>query len=116
MDNQEERRRRHVRHPAVHAEAIVGGRAYSIRDWSMGGVFFDTAPDARLIAGDTVQVTLRFRFPHDTISVQQQALVIRTAKRGIAAEFGPLVATTRRQMERVLDSLYAQSFLESQSA
>lgn len=116
MADNGEHRRRHVRHPAFHAEVIVGGRVYNIRDWSMGGVFFESAPDARIIAGDTVQVTLRFRFLHDTISVQQQALVTRTAKRGIAAEFAPMVTATRRQLERVLDSLYTQKFLESQIA
>ena len=112
----EEHRRKHVRHPAFQAEALVGGRTYNIRDWSMGGIFFDTAPDARLTAGDSVTVTLKFRFPHDTISIQQQALITRTARRGIAAEFAPLQGSVRRQFERVLDSIYAQSFLESQIA
>ncbi len=34
------------------------------------------------------------------ISIQQEALVTRAAKRGIAAEFAPLAATVRRQLER----------------
>lgn len=109
-------RRQHIRHAGVQAEVIVGSRAYSIRDWSMGGVAFETAPDARLTAGDKVQITLKFRLPHDTITIQQTALIVRTAKRGIAAKFAALPKDARRQFERVLDSLHAQSFLESQVA
>ena len=38
-------RRTAIRHPGVHAEVLVGDRVYSMRDWSMGGVSFDsTAP------------------------------------------------------------------------
>lgn len=109
-------RRKHIRYPGFHAEVVVGNRAYSVRDWSMGGVVFETAPDARLTSGDKFQILLKFRFPHDTITVQQQALVLRTSKRGIAAQFAALPTESRRQFERVLDSLHAQSFLESQVA
>jgi hypothetical protein len=109
-------RRKHIRYPGFHAEVMLGNRAYSVRDWSMGGVVFETAPDARLMSGDRIQILLKFRFPHDTIVIQQQAQVVRTAKRGIAAKFATLPQDTRRQFERVLDSLYAQSFMESQVA
>ncbi len=109
-------RRKHIRYAGVHAEVVVGDRAYSIRDWSLGGMSFETAPDARLTAGDKILAVLKFRFPHDTITIQQPALIVRTAKRGIAAQFAPLPAEARRQFERVLDSLNAQSFMESQVA
>jgi len=109
-------RRRHIRHAGIHAEVVVGNRAYSIRDWSLGGVSFETAPDARITSGDILHLVLKFRFPHDTITIQQPAQVIRTAKRGVAAQFSQLPAEARRQFERVLDSLHAQSFLESQVA
>jgi len=111
-----ETRRKHVRHPGFHAEVIVGDRIYSIRDWSLGGVAFETGADARIQAGDKVQVTMKFHFPHDTITIEQPARIIRAVKRGVAAEFAPLQPTTRRQFKRVLDSFYAQSFLESQIA
>jgi hypothetical protein len=109
-------RRKHVRYAGVHAEVLVGTRSYSIRDWSFGGLSFETAPDARLTAGDKIVAVLKFRFPHATITIQQPAQIVRTAKRGIAAQFAPLQAETRRQFERVLDSLHAQSFSESQVA
>jgi hypothetical protein len=109
-------RRQHIRHPGVHAEILVDGRVYGIRDWSMGGLSFEAAPNARLMAGDKVQVVMKFRFLHDTITIQHQVEIIRSAKRGFAAKFEALPATARRQLERVLDSQNAQKFLESQVA
>jgi len=109
-------RRKHVRHPGFPAEVIVGNRAYGVRDWSMGGVAFETPADARLQAGDRLQVTLKFHLPHDTITLEQQARITRAVKRGVAAEFAPLPPTARRKLERVLDSIHAQSFIESQVA
>ena len=109
-------RRRYMRHSGLLAEVTVGNRAYSIRDWSLGGVSFETAPDASLTVGDKVQMVLKFRFLHDTITIQQTALVVRTARRGIAAKFSPMPATVRREFDRVLDSLHTQEFLESQAA
>lgn len=116
MAETQEHNRKHIRHPAFHAEAIINGQVFALRDWSMGGVFFETMPDARIAAGDTVQMTLKFRFLHGTVNVQQIAHITRTMKRGIAAEFAPFAVTTRRQMERVLDSFYTQSCIESQVA
>lgn len=110
-------RRKHVRHEAVHAEVVVGDHSYNIRDWGMGGVFFETTPEVKLNAGDKIPAILRFRFPHETIVIQHPARVIRTARRGgTAAEFAPLPAQVRRQFQRVLDNLHTQRFLESQIA
>jgi hypothetical protein len=109
-------RRKYVRHPGFRAEVIVGNHVYGVRDWSLGGVSFETGADARIQAGDKLQVTMKFHLPHDTITIEQPARIVRAAKRGVAAAFAPLPPTTRRQFERVLDSLHAQSFLESQVA
>jgi len=108
--------RKYVRYGNLRAEVTVGDRAYSVRDWGLGGVSFETAPDARLTVGDKIQLVLKFRFLTGTIVVQQPAQIVRTAKRGIAAVFAPVPAATRRQFERVLDSLHAESFLKSQAA
>jgi len=95
---------------------MVGNRAYSIRDWSLGGISFETAPDASLTVGDKIQVVLKFRFLYDTITIQLPAQIVRTARRGIAAKFIPLPSVARRQFDRVLDSLHTERFLESQAA
>lgn len=108
--------RKYVRYGNLRAEVTVGDHAYVIRDWGLGGVSFETAPDARLIVGDKIQLVLKFRFLHGTITVQQPAQIVRTARRGIAAVFTPLPAATRRQFDRVLDSLHTESFLKSQAA
>ena len=77
-----EARRRYIRYGGIRAEVTGGSRDYSVRDWSLGGVSFETAPDASLTVGDKLQVVLRFRFLHDTITIQQPAHIVRTAHRG----------------------------------
>lgn len=109
-------RRRHTRHPGVHAEVDVAGRVYSVRDWSLGGMFFETPPDSRMVVGDRVTFNLKFRLPHETVTIPHSARVVRAATRGIAAEFAPLAPELRRQFEKVIDFFHAQSFLESQVA
>jgi len=109
-------RRKYIRYSGVPAEVTVGNRAYSIRDWSQGGISFETAPDASITVGDKVSLVLKFRFMHGIITINQPALVVRSAKRGIAAEFLPAPAAARSQFDRVLDSLYAERFLASQAA
>ncbi len=109
-------RRKFTRHNGVHAEVSVGNRAYSIRDWSLGGVSFETAPDAGITAGDKILLVLKFRFLHETITIQHPAEIVRTAKRGIAAQFSPLSIPVRRDFDRVLDSLHTERFLASQAA
>ena len=108
--------RRYIRYGNLRAEVSVGDEAYSVRDWGFGGVSFETTPDARLTVGDKIQLVLKFRFLHGTITVQQPAQIVRTARRGIAAVFAPLPVATRRQFDRVLDSLHTESFLKSQAA
>lgn len=108
-------RRRHVRHEGVHAEVVVADKIYSVRDWSMGGLFFETPPDSRITTGDQLRFNLRFRLPHETIDIPQSARVVRSVRRGIAAEFAPMTAENRRQFQRVIDGYQAQSFLESQT-
>lgn len=111
-----ETRRRHARFAVPQADVEVGGRAYSLKDWSMGGICFETPPDARLTQGDRVSFTLRFRFPHGTVTVEQQGRVVRAGRRGIAAEFAEPGPEERRDLERVLDGLHAQGFIQSQVA
>ena len=109
-------RRKYIRHNGMRAEIEMADRTYSVRDWSLGGVSFDTQPDARLVEGDRVNVTVRFRFAHETFAISQQIRVVRAAGRVIAGEFAPLSNDDRKQFDRVMDSYNAQSFLESQVA
>jgi hypothetical protein len=108
-------RRKHIRYGAVQADVEVAGKAYSLRDWSMGGFSFETLPDSRLLTGDRINFTLHFRFPHDTISVAQQGRVLRTGRKGVAAEFISISPEARREFVRVIDGIHAQGFLQSQA-
>lgn len=107
-------RRKHIRHDGVKAEIEVGGKAYGVKDWSLGGVSFETSPYAGMSVGDKIQFTLKFKLAHEVVSIRQVGRVVRAAKLGMAAEFLPLSPEARRKFERVLDGLHAQRFLESQ--
>jgi len=109
-------RRKYVRYNSVQAEVVVGQRAYSIRDWSLGGVSFETPPDARLTSGDRIEIELKFRFAHGTVTVRQPAEVVRAVRRDVAAKFTPLGPGARREFSRVFDVLNAEGFLASQTA
>lgn len=109
-------RRKHIRHPGAQAEVVVADRAISLSDWSMGGMFFQPPPGLPLVAGDKLQFRLRFRLPHETVEIVQPGRIVRSVRRGVAAEFLPLTSEARRKLERVLDGVHAQGFLASQTA
>ncbi len=109
-------RRKYIRFEGAHAEIELGQQSVPVRDWSQGGVFFDTTPGLDLNEGDKLVATLRFRFPHETVSVQQQIRVVRTARRGVAVEFGPQSNDDRKQFSRIIDNYNAENFLASQTA
>ena len=109
-------RRKHLRHGGLQAEVVVQDRAFGVKDWSLGGVCFETLPDPHMVVGDKVQFTLRFRLPHETVIIKQAGRIVRAARRGIAAEFMPLSPETRRKFARVIDGLHAAQFVESQVA
>ena len=115
-DSKADSRRRYTRHICSSAEAMLGERIYNIRDWSMGGLCVDSALQSQLQPGDQVPVILKFRFTEDTITVRQMARIVRADTNDIAAEFVQVEPSTRRQFERVLDNIHAQSFLTSQIA
>lgn len=115
LNADQDTRRRYIRHVGRHAEVQFADRTYSLRDWSMGGVFFETAPDARIVEGDKINCTITFRFPHETVTIPQSLRVVRAAKRGIAAEFLQVSPEIRRKLQRVMDGVNTESFLESQA-
>lgn len=109
-------RRKYIRMPGARAEVELGSQALRVRDWSQGGISFDTMPDTPINEGDRVVVTLRFRLPHETVSMQRPLRIVRAGAHGAAAEFAPLSNDDRKQFARVLDSYHAEEFLASQAA
>ncbi len=109
-------RRKHMRHEGVQGEVLVQDRTYGLKDWSMGGICFESQLGPGVSVGDKVHFTLRFRLPHETVLIGQTGRVVRAAKRAVAAEFLPLSPEARRKFARVIDSLHANNFLESQVA
>lgn len=116
FNKEEKSRRKFIRHRGVQAEVVVGNQSLGLTDWSLGGLCFLPPVNTPLVAGDRIQFQLRFRLPHETVSITQTGKVVRAVKRGVAAEFLPLSPETRRKFERVLDGVHAQGFLTSQMA
>lgn len=113
----EQTRRKFIRYPGQQAEVSLAGRVYGVRDWSVGGLLFEANADNSLVVGDHIMVDLKFRMPHETVTIRQKAKVVRAAKRGVAAQFiGNTDNTVRRLFDRVIDGYNTQSFLESQVA
>ena len=114
---QKDFRRKHVRYSGLHAEVIIGKHTYTVHDWDLNGIAFETAPDTYINVGTQVQMSIKFDLPYETIAIEQSGCIFRIAKRGVSvAMFTSMQAGTRRQFERVLDYLYTQKFLESQVA
>ena len=78
-------RRKHQRHAGMLADVIVADRAYGVKDWSTGGVYFDATPETRLNVGDKVQFLLRFRLPNETVNIMQTGKIVRAVRKGLAA-------------------------------
>jgi hypothetical protein len=116
LNTEVDTRRKSIRYVGIPAEVDVAGRTFSVCDWSLGGMTFELLPDSRILAGDDVNFTLRFRFPHEVIVVTQPGRVLRTGRRTAAVEFFDMSQSNRRSFERVLDSIHAQVFLQSQVA
>lgn len=118
MNGASEWRRKHVRHDiqkaGLKAEVEINGRAYSIRDWSMGGLSFDTDQAPQM--GQDLDMQIRFRLPHETVVIHQPGRVVRFMKQGVAAEFPPLAPEIQRHFRKVLDDIDAMDFVQSQAA
>lgn len=118
LNGASEWRRRHVRHNpkeiGVRAEVEIGGKRYAIRDWSLGGLCFETPANADVPVGAEVDMDIHFRLPHETVTIRQAGRMIRSVSRGVATEFRDLTPDMRRRFEKVLDMVHTQRFLESQ--
>ena len=117
VDSSFSSRRKYVRHAAFNAEVIIGDDVYQAHDWSMGGVAFNTgADDGKTGIGDKVRVSLSFHFPDNIITIGQDAHIARSTGGTTAVEFDPLPKSAQIEFNKVLESLYTQSFIESQVA
>lgn len=119
MNGASEWRRRHIRHNTreigVQADVEIAGRTYKIRDWSMGGLSFETPANAPATIGAEVDMDIHFRLADETITISQAAgRMVRDLGRGMATEFSDLTPEMRRRFEKVLDMIHTQRFLESQ--
>ena len=110
-------RREPLRYPGTQTQVTVGDETFSVKDWSLGGLCFETMTVSALRAGDIVDFKLTFRLPHETIEVIQAGQVVRVGPYGVAAAFlVPLAAENQRLLRRAIDGFHTQSFLESQIA
>ena len=119
MNGASEWRRRHIRHNTreigVQADVEIAGRTYKIRDWSMGGLSFETPANAPATIGAEVDMDIHVRLADETITISQAAgRMVRDLGRGMATEFSDLTPEMRRRFEKVLDMIHTQRFLESQ--
>ncbi len=110
-------RRKHIRHGGNGGRVVIGNKAYPVHDWNMSGIAFGAAREAGFYAGGRVRMLVEFSLPHETVWAELEAVIFRVAQSGLAvALFTEMPAASRRQLDRVLDALHAQEFLQSQVA
>jgi hypothetical protein len=118
LNGSTEWRRRHVRHDAckarIEAEVETNGRSYSLRDWSMGGLCCDA--EAAPPLGQKLDMQIRFRLPHETVTIRHSGYVVRVLSGGMAIEFAPPAPETRRRLWKVIDDIHVLEFMQSQVA
>jgi len=107
-------RRKYARHPAFNVDVLIGNKVHEAYDWSMGGVSFKKPEGQNINVGDKVKVILTFKFATNNITITQEAHVVRSGENDTAVQFEALPSATKGQFQRVLESLYTQSFIESQ--
>src|SRR5476649_1513325 len=87
-----ETQRKFLRHEGSAAEVMVAGRPYALRDWSLGGVLFETPrPDVNLSGifyeykpfpqlkpGDKLRLALRFHLLDETVEIPLEAQILRS--------------------------------------
>jgi phosphate-selective porin len=122
-----EPRRKQMRRDGMNVDVVIGRRAYTVYDWSpsgvsfetpdhnwnAGGVYFDDVFVPQLREGEQVHVTLRFHLLQGAVDVPVAAHITRS----YGGVTGARLITSRaaqRQIKAAIDSLNAQSFLESQ--
>ena len=107
-------RRRHMRRPGLRSKVVMNHNSFNVKDWSMGG-FLLQGDTSAVKPGEKVDFVMQFDLPHATITIQHEGRIIRTAQRGVAAEFMPLSPDVRRKFGRVIDGLNALTYTESQA-
>ena len=101
-------RRKHQRHAGMLADVIVADRAYGVKDWSTGGVYFDATPETRLNVGDKVQFLLRFRLPNETVNIMQTGKIVRAVRKGQSLSWSDVAMDTTTHAYRIRRDMEAQ--------
>ncbi len=110
-----ETRRRHSRITDAFSTITIDDNAYAVKDWSQGGVFFQS-PKLNYAIGDIVHFNLTFKMPFGDINVPHSAKITRKGVDGYAAQFCPLNRDTRTQFARVMDGVISRGFDETNIA
>ncbi len=108
-------KRKHVRLDGRSVRIAIGKNIYPVHDWDMSGISFHTTPENYVNLKEVVRMRIAFPFPHETVYLEQEAVIRRCAHRGVsAALFTAMEPAVRHQLERVIDNYHAQEFLRSQ--
>jgi len=109
-------KRKYPRHQGFEADVLIDGKKFRVNDWSLGGVAFHTGGDLSIKKDDKIEVIIQFRFSNNNIAISQRAHVLRHDGFNCAAEFEPLPQAVKQEFDRILETLYAQSFVDSQTS
>ncbi len=112
-NNQPLARRRFTRRHVDQCMSVINGKAYPVKDWSLGGL--QVIADERDFAlGQQADVTMKFRLRNDIMDIPHEAYVVRKSNGKVAFEFAPLTRKIRNSFQTVVDDYVSRQFAESQ--
>jgi len=109
-----ETRRRHPRRVADRCVAVIHGRTFPVRDWSLGGVLLQ-ADDRLFGKGQDLDMTIKFKLRNMIVDVAHRGVVVRKTNGKVAFVFDPLSNLVARQFQQVIDDHVADEFARSQA-
>ncbi len=112
-NDEQETKRSHPRRDVDRCVAVIHGRTFPVKDWSLGGVLIQA--DERLFGKEQdIDLTVKFKLRNNIIDVSHKGVVVRKSNGKVAVQFEPLSQTISRQFQQVIDDYVAGQFASSQ--
>lgn len=112
-NDSEDTRRKYPRRGEDTCVAVIDGMTFPVTNWSLGGALIDA--DNRFFAvGQAIDLSLKFKLRNAIHNVEHKGKIIRKNSGQIALTFEPLLMTTRKAFQKVIDDSVAEEFANSQ--
>jgi hypothetical protein len=112
-DARQTTRRKHARRESDRCICLIHGASFPVENWSFGGLLI-SADERMFRAGQSLNMTLKFKLRHSIIDIAVAGSVLRRSPGKIGIQFEPVTQTIRRNFQQVIDDQVAWEFADSQ--